>query len=96
MAQHNIRDWLTTIGLAQYADLFEASDIDFELLPKLGEAHLELLGVRSLGHRAAHLGARCATRNVAASSISVASRAPSGNATDRACRRARSARRHVL
>jgi hypothetical protein len=27
-----VRDWLGTIGLGQYADAFEANDIDRELL----------------------------------------------------------------
>ena len=28
-----IRKWLEAIGLGQYADTFEANDIDIELLP---------------------------------------------------------------
>ena len=27
-----VRDWLNSIGLAQYADAFEAGDIDMELV----------------------------------------------------------------
>ena len=48
MAQ--IDEWLDTIGLGRYAALFEDHDIDLQVLPELGEADLEKLGI-SLGHR---------------------------------------------
>ena len=46
----DLQHWLKEIGLAQYADLFAANDIDWEILPDLTEHDLEKLGV-SLGHR---------------------------------------------
>jgi len=32
-----VRQWLETLGLAQYGDRFEAEDIDLEVLPSLSE-----------------------------------------------------------
>ncbi|MFZ3361017.1 MAG: adenylate/guanylate cyclase domain-containing protein [Xanthobacteraceae bacterium] len=45
-----LRDWLRSNGLEQYADAFEASDIGIDILPDLSESDLEGLGV-SLGNR---------------------------------------------
>src|SRR5689334_17928558 len=45
-----IRHWLAAHGLGQYADTFEANDIDVEILSSLTEGELHHLGV-SLGHR---------------------------------------------
>ena len=47
----SVRHWLTGIGLEQYADSFERSAIDIELLPELGDAEFDQLGVGVLGHR---------------------------------------------
>ena len=46
-----IRKWLETIGLAQYADAFEANDIDMELLKQVDDQTLKDIGVASAGHR---------------------------------------------
>lgn len=46
----DLRNWLESIGLGQYADLFAQNDIDRDVLADLGERELENLGV-SLGHR---------------------------------------------
>ena len=46
----DLHQWLETIGLPQYAELFVKNDIDWEILPELTEHDLEKLGV-SLGHR---------------------------------------------
>jgi class 3 adenylate cyclase len=46
-----VRDWLETIGLGQYADAFEANDIDTDLLIRLDEQLLKDIGVASAGHR---------------------------------------------
>jgi hypothetical protein len=43
-------DWLRKNKLAQYADAFEANDIDLDILPELTELDLEQLGV-TLGNR---------------------------------------------
>ncbi|NRF66882.1 AAA family ATPase [Aquincola sp. S2] len=47
----SVRRWLEDLGLEQYAERFERHAIDFELLPALGEAELDRLGVQVLGHR---------------------------------------------
>ncbi len=46
----DLRDWLRSNKSEQYADAFEANDIDFDILPELSERDLEQLGV-SLGNR---------------------------------------------
>ena len=46
----DLRSWLESIGLGQYADLFARNDINRDILTDLDERDLENLGV-SLGHR---------------------------------------------
>jgi class 3 adenylate cyclase len=46
----DINQWLTTLGLGQYAAVFTANDIDLEVLPELTEPDLEKLGM-SMGQR---------------------------------------------
>ena len=46
----DLRGWLRGHGLEQYADTFEANDIDLDILPDLSERDLEQLGL-SLGNR---------------------------------------------
>jgi predicted ATPase/class 3 adenylate cyclase len=46
-----VRDWLEAIGLGQYADAFEANDIDTDLLRRLDDQLLKDIGVSSAGHR---------------------------------------------
>ena len=43
--------WLRGIGLAQYAEIFRANDIDGELLGRLTNNDLKDIGVASFGHR---------------------------------------------
>ena len=45
-----LRGWLRENKFEQYADAFEANDIDLDILPELTEGDLEKLGV-SLGNR---------------------------------------------
>jgi class 3 adenylate cyclase len=47
----NIRKWLESLGMVQYAQAFESNDIDLDLLPELTDDALRHLGVASLGHR---------------------------------------------
>jgi class 3 adenylate cyclase len=47
----DIDGWLRGIGLAQYAEMFRANDIDIELLGQLTNDDLKDIGVVSLGHR---------------------------------------------
>jgi class 3 adenylate cyclase len=46
-----VRDWLAAIGLSQYADAFEANDIDTDLLAEIDDQFLKDIGVSSAGHR---------------------------------------------
>src|ERR1700722_10531358 len=46
----DLRDWLRRNKFEQYADAFEANDIDLDILPELSEGDLEQLGL-SLGNR---------------------------------------------
>ena len=43
--------WLRGIGLAQYAEMFRANDIDGEMLGRLTNDDLKDIGVASFGHR---------------------------------------------
>src|ERR1700690_3002629 len=45
-----LRDWLRRHRFEQYAEIFEANDIDLDVLPELSERDLEQLGV-SMGNR---------------------------------------------
>ena len=47
----DIDGWLRGIGLAQYAEIFRANDIDGELLGQLTNDDLKDIGVASVGHR---------------------------------------------
>ena len=47
----SISEWLHSLGLDQYIQVFADNDVDLELLPSLSEQDLEKLGVTSLGHR---------------------------------------------
>ena len=49
--QQSIRDWLTAIGLDQYVAVFEANDIDTDILPELDHDALKDIGIASAGHR---------------------------------------------
>jgi class 3 adenylate cyclase len=46
-----VRDWLEAIGLGQYADAFEANDIDMDLLAQIDDHLLQDIGISSAGHR---------------------------------------------
>jgi SAM domain (Sterile alpha motif) len=48
---NDIRKWLEAIGLGQYADNFEANDIDTDLLKQVDDQTLKDIGVSSAGHR---------------------------------------------
>ncbi len=47
----SVRHWLNQLGLAQYADSFDANAIDLDLLPQLKDVQLQGLGVSAMGHR---------------------------------------------
>jgi class 3 adenylate cyclase/tetratricopeptide (TPR) repeat protein len=46
-----VPEWLAALGLAQYAEAFAANDIEWDLLPRLTDAILKDIGVKSAGHR---------------------------------------------
>ena len=50
MGMSDLRDWLRGNNLEQYADAFEANDIDLDVLAELTDRDLEQLGL-SLGNR---------------------------------------------
>ena len=47
---NSLRDWLASIGLDQYAQIFEQNDLELDVLGELSDEELKELGV-SLGHR---------------------------------------------
>ena len=46
-----ISDWLSELGLEQYAEVFEINAIDADALALLSDGDLKELGVAALGHR---------------------------------------------
>jgi hypothetical protein len=46
-----VREWLEAIGLPQYVEVFEANDIEVDLVGQLDDQVLKDLGVSSAGHR---------------------------------------------
>jgi len=46
-----IRKWSEAIGLGQYADAFEANDIEMSLLKQVDDQMLKDIGVANAGHR---------------------------------------------
>src|SRR5437879_3264355 len=70
-----LRDWLRENHLEQYADAFEANDIDLDILADLDDHDLEQLGL-SLGNRRRLLKA-IAARNTQAIPISSLDKASS-------------------
>ncbi len=47
----DVRAWLAGIGLGQYADAFEANDVEMDLLKEVDDQVLKDIGVTSAGHR---------------------------------------------
>ena len=47
----DVRTWLAGIGLGQYADAFEANDVEMDLLKDVDDQVLKDIGVTSAGHR---------------------------------------------
>jgi class 3 adenylate cyclase len=74
-----IRKWLESIGLGQYADAFEANDIDMELLRKVDDQTLKDIGMSSAGHR---LRVRSAIAELSPSGVSRSSAGGSSSTTE--------------
>jgi class 3 adenylate cyclase len=47
----NVRQWLESLGLGQYADAFEENAVEVALLTELTDEFLQALGVSLVGHR---------------------------------------------
>lgn len=47
----DISSWLTGIGMKKYTESFVSQEIDMDTIPYLTEAHLEQLGVTTVGAR---------------------------------------------
>jgi class 3 adenylate cyclase len=47
----DVRTWLAGIGLGQYADAFDANDVEMNLLTGVDDQMLKDIGVTSAGHR---------------------------------------------
>lgn len=67
--------WLDSLGLAQYAAGFEQQAIALHMLPELGEAEFQQLGVKPLGHRIKLMQAAAALRSAAPVAAAAAPRA---------------------
>ena len=46
-----IADWLSQVGMHEYAQCFAENGIDFDIVTDLTDQDLEKIGVTSLGHR---------------------------------------------
>ena len=47
----NIREWLKSIDLEEYVQLFVSNNIDYEILLTIDGSDLKEMGINSLGHR---------------------------------------------
>ena len=48
---NDVQNWLEGIGLGQYAEAFEANDLDMDLLAEVDDQVLKDIGISSAGHR---------------------------------------------
>ena len=91
--QIDVTDWLGSLGLAQYVELFAANAIDAEILPDLTDDELKELGV-PLGHRKKLLkaiaelnGGAAPTASVTEPPASITAAAPTAKASESGERR---------
>ena len=47
----DVGEWLSSLGLPQYAEAFEAQGVELDQRVELSDADLRELGVSALGHR---------------------------------------------
>ncbi|GAG03183.1 unnamed protein product, partial [marine sediment metagenome] len=47
----DVRDWLASMGLAAYGEVFVENAVDLALLPHLTDEDLKALGIHKLGDR---------------------------------------------
>src|SRR6516165_2686220 len=74
-----VREWLKGIGLGQYADVFDANEIDMHLLSHVDDQMLKDIGVSVGGHR---LRIRKAIAELKAEHLSDASKHAASPSTD--------------
>lgn len=79
---NEVTDWLTGLGLGQYARTFAEQGIDFDLLPGLTDADLQACGVAALGHRKRLLQAIASMAPQSVPAAAGAADAPAGAAPD--------------
>ena len=63
----DFKDWLQSVGLEKYGEVFASHDIDLTVVPDLTEQDLEKLGL-SLGHRRKFIAAAAKFRAAPTSS----------------------------
>src|ERR1700733_4284686 len=63
----DFKDWLQSVGLEKYGEVFASHDIDLTVIPDLTEQDLEKLGL-SLGHRRKFIAAAAKFRAALTSS----------------------------
>ncbi len=80
----DVGDWLRSLGLGQYEDVFDDNGVDGAVLPKLTADDLKEMGIAGVGHRRKILsaiaelsGSRAAPSEVAAPVVSPAQTPPS-------------------
>ena len=81
VAERDIGDWLSGLGLVKYATQFRAQDISPDLIPDLTDADLRELGVVSLGDRKRLRKAAGTQASLAGSLLGTESMVPGASAT---------------
>jgi class 3 adenylate cyclase/predicted ATPase len=76
-----IRNWLDSIGLGQYANTFETNDIDTDLLRQVDDQTLKDIGIASAGHRLRIRNAIAKLGPTAAAEANLSSAAPQHETT---------------
>src|SRR4249919_3622717 len=59
----NVTDWLRSLGLEQYAEVFRDNDLDGAVLPDVNAEDLIAIGITSIGHRRKLLAAIAALKS---------------------------------
>ncbi len=76
-----VSEWLSGLGLGQYAASFEKNAIDWELLPDLDQGTLKDMGVEATGHRLRILKAITALQLEQSSTLSLAENQPTNESS---------------
>jgi hypothetical protein len=76
-----IRKWLDAIGLGQYAEAFEANDMEMDLLKQVDDQMLKDIGVASAGHRLRIRNAVAKLASTQVADVNLGTAAPTREAT---------------